>query len=192
MKIGLIFFGITLGFSSPAFAAGGVPVMIDFYKIATNILGIDKMWIPTVGALLVLCLLTVMGLFFRSSLAADGQSVEPNGKFSLRFVLEGILGFVLSLAKDNCGDQYRKYFAFLAALFLFILVSNLTGLIPGFPPPTLSILYFAWNFYGSELYHFSRSALVFWFTGGGCSKFRFYSFKRNLYFDGYFARSLIC
>jgi F-type H+-transporting ATPase subunit a len=31
------------------------------------------------------------------------------------------------------------FFGFLAAIFLFVLTCNLTGLIPGFPPPTVSM-----------------------------------------------------
>lgn len=123
----------------PAHAAGGVPHTIDYYEIVLHALHIDKMWIPTVGALFVTLLLVLIGVYFKSSLSSDGDDVEPKGTFSLRFVIEGILEFILSLAKDSCGDQYRKFFGFLATLFLFILLCNLTGLIPGFPPATLSM-----------------------------------------------------
>lgn len=125
--------------AAPAFAAGGIPVTVDYYSMILNALGQDRMWVPTVGATFVLILLTIMGLYFKSSLAADEDRVEPRGTFSLRFVIEGILGFVLGLAKDNCGAHYRKFFGFLAALFLFILTCNLTGLVPGFPPPTVNM-----------------------------------------------------
>ncbi len=145
------------GLAAPAFAAGGIPQTIDYYSMILHALGQDKMWVPTVGAIFVLILLTIMGLYFKAALKADGNNVEPKGTFSLRFILEGILSFVLGLSKDNCGDQYRKYFGFLATLFLFILTCNLTGLIPGFPPPTVSmntnlamglIVFIVYNFAG--------------------------------------------
>ncbi len=150
---------VASGFSAaPAFAAGGgVPVFIDYYAMVVNALKIDKMWIPTVGLVFVLLVLTAMGLYFKGSVAKDKDDVIPKGRFSLRYMLEGILEFVLGLSKDNCGDQYRKYFGFLASLFLVILVSNLTGLIPGFPPPTVSmdtnlaigiIVFLVYNFAG--------------------------------------------
>jgi len=139
MKIARIFVGLAGGLSGTAFAAGGIPHAVDYYSMILYALGQDKMWAPTVGAVFVLILLTLMGLYFKSSLEADGSNIEPKGTFSLRFVLEGILGFVLGIAKDNCGVQYRSYFGFLAALFLFILTCNVTGLIPGFPPPTVSM-----------------------------------------------------
>lgn len=125
--------------ATPALAEGGIPHFIDYYSIILHALHLEPMWIPTVGSLFVLLLLTVAGLYFKSSIAADKGDVVPNGRFSLRFLLEGILEFVLNLSKDNCGDQYRKYFGFLASLFLVILTANLTGLIPGFPPPTVSL-----------------------------------------------------
>lgn len=146
-------------FALPAQAAGGVAHTIDYYEMVLHAFHQEKMWIPTVGALFVTLLLTLAGLYFRASLKADGDSVEPKGTFSLRFVVEGILEFVLGLAKDSCGDQYRKYFGFLATLFLFILTCNLTGLIPGFPPPTVSmdtnlamglIVFVVYNFAGMK------------------------------------------
>lgn len=151
---------VACGFSSlPAVAAegGGVPHFIDYYAMVVHALHVDKMWIPTVGLIFVTLLLIAMGLYFKNSVAGDKDEVVPDGRFSLRFVIEGILGFVLGLSKDNCGDQYRKFFGFLASLFLVILVSNLTGLIPGFPPPTVSmdtnlaigaIVFLVYNFAG--------------------------------------------
>ena len=164
MNIARIFVGMAGGLTAPAFAAGGIPHTVDYYSMILHALNQDKMWVPTVGAIFVLILLTAMGLYFRAALAADGNSVEPKGSFSLRFIIEGILSFVLGLAKDNCGEQYRKYFGFLAALFLFILTCNLTGLIPGFPPPTVSmdtnlamgfIVFIVYNFAGIKEHGFA-------------------------------------
>jgi F-type H+-transporting ATPase subunit a len=164
MKIARILFGFASLSSTSAFAAAGSPVIVDYYQIVLKTLGVDKMWVPTLGALFILSLLVVIGFRFRSALAADGNDIVPSGKFSLRFLIEGILSFVLGIAKDNCGSQYRSYFGFLAALFLFILLSNLTGLIPGFPPPTLSMdtnlamglfVFIVYNFAGVKEHGFS-------------------------------------
>jgi F-type H+-transporting ATPase subunit a len=54
----------------------------------------------------------------------------------LAFVIEQALEFVVGIAKDNTQEQYRDYVSFLSALFIYIVVCNLSGLIPGFPPPT--------------------------------------------------------
>jgi F-type H+-transporting ATPase subunit a len=130
-----------LGFSSLAQASegGGIPHQISYYGIIADRLNLGEPWVPTIGALFVTVVLLLAGLKFKASIAADGANVAPDGKFSLRFLFEGILEFALGIAKDNCGDAYRKFFPFLAGLFVFILACNLSGLIPGFPPPTESM-----------------------------------------------------
>ena len=119
-----------------AAGGGGVAAVINFYDIALHALHIDPVWEPTLGSLVCLALLVLMGLSFRRSLQADRDQVVPAGRFSLRFMFEEVLEFVVGIAKDNTGAQYRKYMPFLSSLFLYILVCNLSGLIPGFPPPT--------------------------------------------------------
>lgn len=128
-----------LSLSDAAFAAGGIPHTINYYGLVAHALHIDPKWEPTLGALLVLAVLTLIGIYFKSSLAKSKDDVAPSGKFSLRFLVEGILEFIVGLSKDNTGEHYRRYMPFLAALFLFILTANLSGLIPGFPPPTESM-----------------------------------------------------
>lgn len=128
-----------LSLSDVAFAGGGIPHTINYYGIVAHKLHIDPKWEPTLGAVLVLIVLTLMGVYFKGSLAKSKDDVAPTGKFSLRFVLEGILEFLVGLSKDNTGEHYRKYMPFLSTLFLFILTANLSGLIPGFPPPTESM-----------------------------------------------------
>jgi len=115
---------------------GGVAETINFYHMALHALHLDPMWEPTLGGLACLALLVLLGSAFRRSVLKDVDDVVPSGRFSLRFVFEEILEFVVGLAKDNTGAKYRNYLPFLAALFLYILVCNLSGLIPGFPPPT--------------------------------------------------------
>jgi F-type H+-transporting ATPase subunit a len=127
-----------LSISDVAFAAG-IPHTINYYDIVAHTLHIDPKWEPTLGALLVLAVVTLMGLYFKASVAKSKDDVIPSGKFSLRFVIEGVMEFLHGLAKDNCGEHFRKYLPFLSALFIFILTANLSGLIPGFPPPTESM-----------------------------------------------------
>jgi F-type H+-transporting ATPase subunit a len=124
------------GASTSAFAEGGLPHVIDYYDMILHALHLEPKWAPTVGALFALAVITVIGLIYKSAVAAAGTEVTPTGKFSLRFVVEMLLDLVHSIAKDNGGHNYRKFFPFLAGLFLFILTCNLSGLIPGFPPAT--------------------------------------------------------
>lgn len=116
-------------------AGSGVPKIINFYEMVLHNFHLDHKWMPTVGSLLITLLVLLVGLYFKKSLSQD-KDILPSGKFSLRHLLEGGLDVVYGLAKDNCGSRYRNYLPLLGGLFFFILFCNLSGLIPGFPPPT--------------------------------------------------------
>jgi len=127
--------------SGTAFAAGGaIPHFIDYYAMILGALGFDaegiKTWTPVVGALFILMTTVLCGLVFSSSVSK--ADVAPESRFSFRGAIEMVLDFVHGLTKENIGHGHEKYFGFLAGLFLFILIGNLSGLIPGFPPPTVN------------------------------------------------------
>lgn len=79
--------------------------------------------------LLVFLFLLVIFLLLRSRL-----SVESPG--ALQHMFEGIEGFVLGQSHEIIGHHVEPYTAFFAILFIFILICNLIGLIPGFDSPT--------------------------------------------------------
>jgi len=80
--------------------------------------------------ILVILILCTAALALRASL-----SVDRPGKFQL--LIEGIYGFIADLAKDIIGHDYRKRLPWFAMVFLFILTSNLLGIIPSFESPTM-------------------------------------------------------
>jgi F-type H+-transporting ATPase subunit a len=82
-------------------------------------------------ALFVVILLTIL-----SFLATRRLAVYP-GKF--QNVMEVILGGFDSLLNEIMGHNGRKFFPLIATLGLFILTSNLIGLVPGFESPTSNI-----------------------------------------------------
>ena len=61
-------------------------------------------------------------------------SVDRPG--ALQHVFEGVEGFIQSQSNEIIGHHSEGYTAFLAALFFFILLCNLIGVIPGFESPT--------------------------------------------------------
>lgn len=79
--------------------------------------------------LLVFAFLVVLFLLVRSRL-----SVESPG--ALQHSFEGIEGFVLGQSREIIGHHSEHYTPFFAIVFIFILVCNLIGLIPGFESPT--------------------------------------------------------
>ncbi|MDH4120579.1 MAG: F0F1 ATP synthase subunit A [Deltaproteobacteria bacterium] len=62
--------------------------------------------------------------------------VEPDGRASLTFMTESALGAMHSFFEGVVQHHLGRLFMVLATFSLFILVSNLLGLIPGFLPPT--------------------------------------------------------
>ena len=83
-------------------------------------------------------LLLISGVVVRSRLAAAQGGLVPDAGFSLRNVFELLVEMLASLAEQNMGPHWRKYFPIIGTLFFFILISNLTGLVPGFPGATSS------------------------------------------------------
>ncbi len=79
--------------------------------------------------LLVCFFLLVLFFLLRSRL-----SVESPG--ALQHSFEAIEGFVLGQSQEIIGHHSEPYTPFFAILFIFILICNLIGLIPGFESPT--------------------------------------------------------
>ncbi len=78
---------------------------------------------------LVFAFLLIVFLLVRSRLSVD----SPGG---LQHSFESIEGFVLSQSHEIIGHHSEPYTPFFAIVFIFILVCNLIGLIPGFESPT--------------------------------------------------------
>ncbi len=71
-----------------------------------------------------------------SFLATRRLNIFP-GKF--QNVMEVIIGGFDSLLTDTMGHEGRRFFPLIATLGLYILTSNLLGLIPGFESPTANL-----------------------------------------------------
>ena len=83
------------------------------------------------SAVFVGLILVVTGLVVRSRLAAAGGGIIPDEGMSLRNLCELVVEFLAGLAQQTMGENWRKYFPLMGTIFLFILLSNLIGLIPG-------------------------------------------------------------
>ncbi len=79
--------------------------------------------------LLVFGFLLIVFMFVRSRLSVE----SPGG---LQHVFEGVHGFVENQAREVIGRHSEGFTPFLVTLGLFILLSNLMGLIPGLESPT--------------------------------------------------------
>ena len=81
---------------------------------------------------LITLIILVVGLIVRKSLSVDNP-----GK--LQIVLEDIVTFIVGVLEGNMGPRGRQYLALLGTLFVFILLGNLMGQVPGLGSPTSNI-----------------------------------------------------
>jgi F-type H+-transporting ATPase subunit a len=63
-------------------------------------------------------------------------SMDRPGK--MQHIFEVVYTFLRGEANDNIGHEGPKFLPFLGTLFIFILFSNLIGVIPGFESPTMN------------------------------------------------------
>jgi len=84
---------------------------------------------PVAMEVLVVLILFAFFLLVRSRL-----SVENPG--SLQHIFEGLHGFIDNQGKEIIGHHNEPYTAFLATIFIYVLLCNLLGLVPGFESPT--------------------------------------------------------
>jgi F-type H+-transporting ATPase subunit a len=91
-------------------------------------------------AVLVVLVALAAGWSFRGKLKSADGALVPGKRFSLTMAVELLAEAVLSLMEGVMGEKNaRRYFPLIASLAVFILFSNLIGMIPGFVPPTDSL-----------------------------------------------------
>ncbi len=86
-----------------------------------------------VNTWIIMALLTLASALITRNLRPD---VPPN---RWRTVLEVIVGLIQSQISEISGRRDRRLLYFAGTLFLFIVVSNLLTVVPGFDPPTASL-----------------------------------------------------
>ncbi len=89
-----------------------------------------------VAALLVFIVLAVLSLMAKYQMRNLQKVLIPSPKFNLLNFFELILQACFNLMRDIIGPDYRRHIPMVGTLTIFILFSNLLGLIPGFIPPT--------------------------------------------------------
>lgn len=80
--------------------------------------------------------LVIVLLIIVSKMATNSLSSVPKG---MQNFMEVVIGGIENMIVETMGEHGRPFFPLVATLAIFILVSNLIGLIPGFFPPTANI-----------------------------------------------------
>ncbi len=111
----------------------------------------------TYHALLVLFLLVLIAWRIRVSLKKSSDPLVPETRFSVRNIFEIVVQAIYSQLQGIIGPGGEKYAPLVGGLFIYILLCNLLGIIPGFEPPTGNIntnlamslvVFLVYNYYG--------------------------------------------
>lgn len=90
--------------------------------------------------IIVLLVILVCGFIYRAKTNNLETAVVPEKGITFKNMIEMYGEFIYSQARAVLGEKdAKKYYAFVATLFLAIFISNMIGFIPGFLPPTEAI-----------------------------------------------------
>jgi F-type H+-transporting ATPase subunit a len=122
--------------AAPAY--GSTEEGLNVYGIIAHQLGLSVMWQPILASCLVTLAVLSVGLVFRAWLKAVYAQPDPvpTESVGLMWFVEMAMELVHGIAVEQCGHFARVIGPVLAGIFMFVLFSNLSGLIPGFPPAT--------------------------------------------------------
>ncbi len=110
-------------------------------------------------SLIVSVALILFAYMAKRQLAAADDVAIPDDSLTCRNMAELLTQGISDMAEGVLGDRAQKYVHLYGSFFLFILIANLSGLLPGFSPPTsnfnvtlaLGVLSFvAYNFYAFQ------------------------------------------
>lgn len=93
----------------------------------------------TFTAVFVTILLIILAILAKRSLAKADNAVVPDGGLSVRNLAEILTASMINLVDGIIGKEGRKFVPLFGSFFVFIVVANLIGLVPGFSPPTSNI-----------------------------------------------------
>jgi|JI10StandDraft_1071094.scaffolds.fasta_scaffold60864_3 F-type H+-transporting ATPase subunit a len=115
----------------------------------------ENLFLVTSAFVAFLLVLVAISIYPRIKHAA--KNVIPGRGVSIQSMFEVLIEVLATFCDDVIGHGGRKYLPYLGTLFVFILISNLIGMIPGFLPPTevwtigasLALISFiTFNYYG--------------------------------------------
>jgi F-type H+-transporting ATPase subunit a len=112
---------------------------------------------PNLTALVVALVVIGLALAFRSALRRAKDPVIPEEGVTVRNIMEMLVEIVVGLSDSIIGKKGRSFVPLFGTLFIFILIANLSGLIPGVTPPTSSffvnlgmglVVFVAYHYFG--------------------------------------------
>jgi len=95
--------------------------------------------VHVVHGLIVFLIIFVFAVLYRLALKSVDKELFPDSRVSLKNVMQVAVQGLLNLMKNIIPHHTEDYFPLLGAIFIYIFVGNLMGVIPGILPPTENI-----------------------------------------------------
>ena len=101
--------------------------------------GVNHENIYVVASLAVTIFIILLSLAGRLALGNGEAAIQPAGKFSIKGFFEVFTEFILGLVKMVLGDHSEEWVPLFAAIFFYVMMNNLSGLVPGLTSSTQNI-----------------------------------------------------
>jgi F-type H+-transporting ATPase subunit a len=98
--------------------------------------GLSQLEDHVAGAILAATILVIFSVLARLALARKPDYLVPPDRLSLLNFADIVSENLYKLTENILGHDADKFFPVVGSLFLYIFISNLMGLVPGFAPPT--------------------------------------------------------
>lgn len=124
---------IALFLTQSAMAAGG----FNFFAQAEHALHIPSHSLAlVVGSLVFL----ILGIVYRSKVATVKNAIIPDKGITTRNIIEALAQMMYNTAKSVMGEESTKrYFSYVIFVFMFILINNIIGILPGSLSPNQNL-----------------------------------------------------
>ena len=100
---------------------------LEQFQILPLFVGFNYNFSLTNAALIIIFSLTIFILYISLSLGNNKGYVVPS---RIQILIEGLYTIVVNIVEDNLGKKGLVYFPFIFVIFLFVLLSNVLGLVP--------------------------------------------------------------
>jgi F-type H+-transporting ATPase subunit a len=96
-------------------------------------------YIHVFTSIFILILLFIIGKRIKNNIKKKNDPLIPDAAVNTRNIFEMVLETIFNLMENVIGPHSEKYLPLIGGLFVYIFISNIMGLVPGFLPPTENI-----------------------------------------------------
>ncbi len=135
--------------------------MLHSFEWVSIIPGLRHLPVHVAHTILVVGILCIVILLASRKLRRPDLDLTPSPRLNLVTFFELLYESIYKLTEDILGHHTPKFLYLVSALAMYILFSNLFGLIPGFAPPTDNVnttaacalvVFFATHYYGVKMH----------------------------------------